>query len=66
MVNTSLPRSYAIQKTTLEMNSKSVIYQTTGKVIGVRQSILGQLNKTITYLAKMDQFFKQNHNIRVK
>jgi len=48
------------------MNSKSIIYQTNGKVIGVRQSILEQLNKTITYLAKVDQFFTQNQNIRVK
>ena len=48
------------------MNSESVIYQTTGKIIGVRQSLLGQLNKTITYLAKIDQSFKENKNIRVK
>ena len=61
-----LPCSYAIQKKTLEMNSESVIYQTTGKIIGVRQSLLGQLNKTITYLAKIDQSFKENKNIRVK
>ena len=40
MVNTNLPRSYAMHKKTLEMNSKSVIYQTTGKVIGVRQSLI--------------------------
>ena len=36
------------------------------KVVGVRQSTLDQLNKTITYLGKTDQFFKQNQNIRVK
>ena len=66
MVNIGLPRSYAIQKESLQMNSKSVIYPITGKVSGVRQSILGQLNKTITYLAKIDQFFKQNQNISVK
>ena len=66
MVNKGLPRSYAIQKESLQMNSKSVIYPITGKVSGVRQSILGQLNKTITYLAKIDQFFKQNQNISVK
>ena len=66
MVNKGLPLSYAIQKESLQMNSKSVIYSITGKVSGVRQSILGQLNKTITYLAKIDQFFKQNQNISVK
>ena len=53
-------------KKTLEMNSKSVIYQTNAKVVEVRQSILGKLNKTITYLAKTDLFFAQNQNIRVK
>ena len=56
MVNKDLPRSYAIQKEILHMNSKSVIYPITGKVAGVRQSTLG----------KADQFFKQNQNIRVK
>ena len=70
MVNKDLPRSYAIQKEILHMNSKSVIYiyiyPITGKVAGVRQSTLGQLNKTITYLGKVDQFLKQNQNIRVK
>ena len=66
MVNKGLPRSYTIQKDSLKINSKSVIYPITGKVSGVRQSILGQLNKTITYLAKIDQFFKQNQNISVK
>lgn len=50
MVNKDLPRSYAIQKEILHMNSKSVIYPITGKVAGVRQSTLGQLNKTITHL----------------
>ena len=66
MVNKDLPHSYAIQKEILRMNSKSVIYPITGKVAGVRQSTLGQLNKTITYLGKAYQFFKQNQNIRVK
>ena len=66
MVNNDLPHCYVIQKEILHMNSKSVIYPITGKVAGVRQSTLGQLNKTITYLGKAYQFFKQNQNIRVK
>ena len=66
MVNKSLPRSYAIQKKTSELNSNSTIYQIPGKVIGVRQSVLEQLNKVITYLVKIDQSFKQCQNIRVK
>ena len=44
MVNKGLPRSYAIQKESLQVNLKSFIY----KVAGVIQSVLSQLNKTIT------------------
>ena len=66
MVNNSLPRSYAIQKKTTEMNSQSTIHRISGKVIGVRQSVLEQLNKTISYLVKIDQSFKHHQNIRVK
>ena len=32
----------------------------------MRQFTLGQLNKTINYLGKADQFFKYNKNIRIK
>ena len=66
MVNKSLPRSYAMQKKKTEINSKSTIYQITGEITGVRQSVLGQLNKVVTYLVKIDQSFKQHQNIRVK
>ena len=49
-----------------EIDAKSVIHFTPGKVLGVQQSILQRLKITIAHLAKIDTTFSESPYVRVK
>lgn len=66
MINSGLPRSYTIMKKAQEIDTKSVISLTPGKILGVQQSILQRLKIAITHLTKVDSTFSRSPNVRVK
>ena len=66
MIHLDLPHSYTIMKKAQEIDAKSVIHFTPGKVLGVQQSILQRLKITIAHLAKIDTTFSESPYVRVK
>ena len=66
MVNTNLPRSYAIQKKTLKMNSNQLSIQLEIKGYLSKAIYFRTAQQAITYLAKMDESFQQNQTISIK
>lgn len=66
MVNSSLPRSYALTKAARELDALSIIRPTPGKVHGVQQSLTERLLKHARHLKEANPLFPQGSHIRVK
>ena len=66
MVNSTLPRSCALMKAAKELDIKSIIRPTPGKITGVQQSLTERLVKCVRWLMKTNSSFTQTSCIRVK
>ena len=60
MTNPEIPSSYRLLKTVKEINSESIIRSTTGKAIGVQQSLKERLMKRLHHLLKVNPNFQQS------
>lgn len=66
MVNKELPRSCAIIKAAKQLDEKSIIYPTPGRLKGVQQSLKERLVKRIEHLAKRDEKYNKSQCVKVK
>ena len=62
MVNPALPRSSKVAK---EIDKRSTIMPTPGKVIGVQQSLLKQLEKVVEWLLRANPTLFPDNNIQI-
>ena len=60
MTNPEIPSSYRLLKTVKEINSESIIRSTTGKAIGIQQSLKERLMKRLHHLLKVNPNFQQS------
>ena len=66
MVNPALPRSSKVKKVAKEIDKRSTIMPTPGKVIGVQQSLLKQLEKVVEWLLRANPALFPDKNIQIK